>query len=104
MMRGDYLAAGAELISIERTRQILMEGYTDDGRYVNSELARAAGAYIANVVAVQRREHARAHLSGASSWPWGLESFKPSDDPIRTLVKAGALIAAEIDRLQAMDD
>jgi len=35
-----------------------------------------------------------------SLWPWGSEWWKPSKDPIRDLVKAGALIAAEIDRLQ----
>jgi hypothetical protein len=33
-------------------------------------------------------------------WPWDQEWWKPSDDPIRNLAKAGALIAAEIDRLQ----
>jgi hypothetical protein len=34
-------------------------------------------------------------------WPWEPEGWKPSDDPIRNLVKAGSLIAAEIDRLLA---
>ena len=35
-------------------------------------------------------------------WPssWNTSWWKPSADPIRNLVKAGALIAAEIDRLQ----
>lgn len=33
-------------------------------------------------------------------WPWSLNWWKPSSDPIKDLVKAGALIAAEIDRLQ----
>ena len=33
-------------------------------------------------------------------WPWSPEGWKPSPDPVRNLVKAGALIAAEIDRLQ----
>lgn len=36
----------------------------------------------------------------SSDWPWHSSWWKPSDDPIRNLVKAGALIAAEIDRLQ----
>jgi hypothetical protein len=37
-----------------------------------------------------------------NDWPkeWNVDWWKPSDDPIRNLVKAGALIAAEIDRLQ----
>lgn len=33
-------------------------------------------------------------------WPWERNWWKPSDDPIKDLIKAGALIAAEIDRLQ----
>lgn len=33
-------------------------------------------------------------------WPWDESWWRPSDDPIRNLEKAGALIAAEIDRLQ----
>lgn len=40
--------------------------------------------------------------SARTNWPWREESFKPSDDQIRNLTKAGALIAAEIDRLHAM--
>jgi len=35
------------------------------------------------------------------SWPWAQTAFKPSGDPVRNLEKAGALIAAEIDRTQA---
>jgi hypothetical protein len=33
-------------------------------------------------------------------WPWSPDWFKPSPDPIRDLVKVGALAAAEIDRIQ----
>jgi hypothetical protein len=34
-------------------------------------------------------------------WPWTQRTFKPTPhDRIRELVKAGALIAAEIDRLE----
>lgn len=35
-------------------------------------------------------------------WPWAREDWKPDENPIRNLVKAGALIAAEIDRLAAV--
>lgn len=35
-----------------------------------------------------------------NGWPWDAKWWKPSDDPIKNLVKSGALIAAEIDRLQ----
>ncbi len=37
--------------------------------------------------------------SMSGEWPWP-EPWAPSNDPIRNLVQAGALIAAEIDRLQ----
>lgn len=33
-------------------------------------------------------------------WPWADSWWKPSTDPVRNLVKAGALVAAEIDRYQ----
>lgn len=36
-------------------------------------------------------------------WPFGQDWWKPSNDPIRNLVKAGALIAAEIDRLHRIN-
>jgi hypothetical protein len=35
-----------------------------------------------------------------TKWPWHPDWWKPSRDPVQNLVKAGALIAAEIDRLQ----
>jgi hypothetical protein len=35
-------------------------------------------------------------------WPWDLSWLKPSPDPKHNLVKAGALIAAEIDRLNRL--
>jgi hypothetical protein len=35
-----------------------------------------------------------------ANWPWEGEWWKPSTDPVRNLVKAGALIASEIDRLK----
>jgi hypothetical protein len=34
-------------------------------------------------------------------WPWQPQDWKPGPDRIRELVKAGALVAAEIDRLRA---
>jgi hypothetical protein len=37
-----------------------------------------------------------------NGWPWDQKWWKPSDDPVKNLVKAGALIAAEIDRLQTL--
>lgn len=97
---------GAELIAAERRRQIEAEGWTPehDAEHADGELLHAARCY---------EVHADFQLGDADPdikamflaepariWPWELSAWKPSDDPIRNLVKAGALIAAEIDRLQ----
>jgi hypothetical protein len=91
---------GAEMIAAERQRQINAEGWTPehDAHHRDEELATAAACYA-------RRPSDRPLLGGLlrlpPEWPWGAESWKPSpDDRVRELVKAGALIAAEIDRLQ----
>jgi hypothetical protein len=70
------MATGVELIAQERERQVTEEGWSaehDDG-HVRAELAWAAVCYAA---------------------PANI----PNAERIRMLVKAGALIAAEIDRL-----
>ena len=108
---------GTELIARERVRQISEEGWTpkhDDG-HRSGELALAAACYAAG----PKHTHIRHMLNSARgmedagysydyseakpeqiSWPWDAEWHKPGDDRIGALVKAGALIAAEIDRLQ----
>ena len=88
---------GADLITAERQRQIEVEGYDsvhDAQEHADEMLCYAAIAYTFPLE----------HEDGARFlyWPWDLKSFKPTpDDRIRELVKAGALIAAEIDRLNA---
>ena len=91
---------GVELIAEERARQIHGEHWSasHDDQHRLDELARAAACY-----AIPHR--LRNHIKGRriQGWPskWAVSYWKPSpDDRIRELVKAGALIAAEIDRLQ----
>lgn len=98
---------GVEQIAAERQRQLEVEGFTADrdASYNADELSRAAVAYAC---------HDTFGLPPAMPlWPWEASTFKPSPrEPhdgywtarniaARTsdLVKAGALIAAEIDRL-----
>jgi hypothetical protein len=91
--------SGAELIQAERLRQVSVEGWTpehDDG-HTNRELSLAAREYIRLSAHISE---GRSTISTPVSWPWDYSWWKPSPDPIRSLVKAGALIAAEIDRLQ----
>jgi hypothetical protein len=95
---------GASLIAVERQRQIDTEGWTaaHDDTHAEAEMTAAACCYAA----LARRQadgvitSAVKDIGAPSGWPWDWEWWRPSDDPIRNLVKAGALIAAEIDRLQ----
>lgn len=86
---------GAELIAAERERQINQEGYdaSHDMEHDWDVLNSAAMAYL---ISAHRGNPERAY------WPW-LEGFKPTgpEEPLKDLVRAGALIAAAIDRLQA---
>lgn len=97
--------SGAEMITVERQRQISQEGWTTehDDEHVLDELGSAAAAYLAVVraqVLLRVTPDEIAAVGAPGLWPWASSWWKPSDDPIRNLVKAGALIAAEIDRLQ----
>lgn len=79
----------------ERLRQITEEGFSDihdDKINTSNQLAWAAMCYV--------EPHIRDGSLKPGYWPWPGDYWKPSDDPVRNLVKAGALIAAEIDRLE----
>ena len=87
----------AELdVLAERARQVSAEGWTPehDDEHVGGELSDAAAAYAE---AASSADHFTVDLPPAM-WPWGDESWKPGD-PRRMLVKAGALVLAEIERL-----
>ena len=94
------MKTGSQLIAEERERQIKEEGFIpeEDKIYINVELSNAAACYIASSQATIMRGIVCSDV--VNLWPWESEWWKPSKDPIRDLVKAGALIAAEIDRLQ----
>jgi hypothetical protein len=85
---------GVEMIAAERERQVNSEGWdaSHDDEHDSGELTEAAIAYAE---ASQWEEHEGTPVN----WPWDEKWWKPSPDPIRNLTKAGALIAAEIDRL-----
>lgn len=91
-----HLSAASVLVEIEeeRVRQVTAEGWTPehDDEHDNRQLARAAGCY--------------ALFSGSHPdpgdppkyWPWDMEWWKPSEYR-RNLIKAAALIVAEVERL-----
>lgn len=91
---------GVEQIAAERQRQIDVEGFdTDhDEEHDYHELASAAYCYL-----TQLWEDDRPPADPPQEWPWEPEWWKPSNDPLRNLIKAGALIAAEIDHMGRAD-
>lgn len=104
------MKTGIELIAEERQRQIDVEGYSEqhDSQHKTSEFIYAALAYIESArIGVHCLELGNDDVSsilerktewGNACIPWK-GAFKASTD-VRDLVKAGALIAAAIDRLQ----
>ncbi|KNY09504.1 hypothetical protein AKG08_17275 [Achromobacter piechaudii] len=100
---GDARTAAARDVLSERQRQISAEGWEpeNDDQYDSGELASAAASY-AQCAGLQ---HEGATTGNAfktpyvENWPWSEYWWKPSTDPRRNLVKAGALILAEIERL-----
>jgi hypothetical protein len=84
---------GLEVIANERIRQIQEEGWSPehDDQHEFGELSNAAAAYALT----------NNYYNAGNFWPWHPDWFKPTpDDRIKQLGKAGALIAAEIDRLK----
>lgn len=83
-------------ITAERRRQIEAEGWSieHDDKHANGEMAGAAACYALT----STPKHWGAPHAAKTFWPWDEAWWKPSD-PRRDLVKAGALIVAEIERL-----
>jgi hypothetical protein len=87
----------------ERHRQVTAEGWTPahDDEHDSGELAAAGSAY-----AIAASDALHPHSQGDGdftagpplSWPWDAEWWKPAE-PRRMLVKASALLIAEIERL-----
>lgn len=103
------MKTGIEQITNERQRQITEKGWTSshDATHEGGELARAAACYAETAAALAAGASLKEvadipidELSEGPHWPWEEEAWKPSSDPVKNLVKAGALIAAEIDRLE----
>jgi len=89
------LTAAARDMLAERRRQVEQEGWTpeQDDQYDGGELSLAASCYAV----AGDGPHVPQFLA-PQDWPWDYEWWKPTDDR-RNLVKAGALILADIERL-----
>jgi hypothetical protein len=99
------MKTGIELIAEERQRQIEEEGWGDshDDEHTDGSLADAAVCYAATGPIFEQRNYYN-QVSFSDPWPWDDEWDKREDGTrIRNLQKAGALIAAEIDRLNRLE-
>lgn len=99
---------GIQLITKERERQVSEEGWAPehDDKHTLSELVKAAVCYaLPEKYRVFSVKGEGFHIRVAPEWPWKAEWWKPTpNDRIRELTKAGALICAEIDRLQRLTE
>lgn len=111
------MKTGLELIATERQRQIESKGYNAEHDEMESafQLSAAAAMFIAN--AINKDFSGHTHYDGKGNvarfqireidtkkwqehWPWGDHDGRNKADVMTSLIKAGALVAAEIDRLQ----
>ena len=112
------MKSGVELIAEERQRQIEVEGWNNlhDSDHDNMQLSGAAACYVANAINKdygEEKSRFEVYVSESNKmffgeerggwqdgWPWeGKWDKRKKHDCIRSLVIAGALIAAELDRL-----
>lgn len=111
------MKTGIELIAAERQRQLDVEGYdaAHDDEHVEGEIALAAALYASPILLYAKEDYAN-QIRFSDPWPWedsfdrravvnggnviAANSTLGTAKRIRQLEKAGALIAAEIDRLR----
>lgn len=89
--------SAARDVLAERQRQISAEGWTPehDDEHIPGTLSQAAGCYI------EWNGYEQSVVPEGAipiNWPWAADWWKPKDER-RNLVRAGALILAEIERL-----
>lgn len=100
----DGATQAARDVLAERQRQIIAEGWTPehDDKHDSGEMAGAAGCYARHVNArswvVGMESDDYADEPAPDAWPWDEAWWKPTT-PRRDLVKAGALILAELERI-----
>ena len=97
--RADWAqTAAARDVLAERERQVSAEGWTPehDDKHANGQMAVAAGYYALACGFPHERDIGNGHLP--NHWPWDAYWWKPRDHR-NNLMRAGALILAEIERL-----
>lgn len=116
LLQPDPQTEAVQDVLAERQRQIEKEGWShwhDDQHHDDFELARAAGCYalnVANCAQIEERKErylannpATMFVKAPRFWPWLSKWWKPKN-PRRDLVRAAALIIAEIERLDRAEE
>lgn len=101
------LSAAARDVIAERQRQVEVEGWTaeHDDEHDSGEMAAAAAAYALNA-ADQIHPYSCGDgdmYTGSIFWPWDAKWWKPTN-PRRDLVKAAALILAELEKIDRANE
>lgn len=100
---------GVEVIAAERKRQVEVKGYTPehDDEHDLGELSLAAALYalpydakVGNEPLLKQDDYIALHIALETGCGFYVD---PEPDKLRRLAKAGALIAAEIDRVLRAD-
>ena len=98
----EKMTSAANDVLAERERQQSAEGWTADhdaGEHQDGDLARAAACYAVSATCADENQLVfGGHPVISRLWPWDFSWWKRST-PRRDLVKAGALILAEIERM-----
>jgi len=97
----DYKSQGVKLIATERDRQVQAEGWTPehDDAHTDGSLPSVAALYALNAARhdLPKESYWTLDRLWDQLWRWDPKWWKPKT-PLRDLARAGALIAAEIDR------
>lgn len=94
----DTMSRALQDVIAERERQISQEGWTPehDDKQIDCQLAAAAACYA--VCGDTPGQVNKLNYDGVRLWPWANWWWKPTTYR-RNLVKAAALLLAEIDRI-----
>lgn len=95
-----HLSKALASVASERARQVEQEEWSPqhDDLHDRGELAAAAAVYALSAVMHGAGVPPEDRDSIPDFWPWAVEWYKPTNQR-RDLVKAAALIVAEIERL-----
>ena len=99
--------SGVELIAAERERQVSEEGWTEkhDDEHTGGALGDAAACYATSkkLIFFEKQGYDQP-VEYKELWPWGGKWDKrEKHDPKKRLIIAGALCAAELDRLLRLE-